>query len=65
MKFTDMVGSRADPGSAAHFFEELHINSRREAKNVQSRFSSTKRTSFVARVQQGKKQRLFNVNVGS
>jgi hypothetical protein len=28
-------------------------------------FSSTKRTSFLARVQQGKKQRLFNVHVGS
>jgi hypothetical protein len=27
-------------------------------------FSSTKKTSFLARVQQGAKQRLFNVNVG-
>lgn len=28
-------------------------------------FSSTKKTTFLARVQQGKKQRLFNVSVGS
>ena len=28
-------------------------------------FSSTKRTNVIVRVQQGKKQRLFNVNVGS
>lgn len=28
-------------------------------------FSSTKRTSFVARVQRGKRQRLYNVRVGS
>jgi len=28
-------------------------------------FSSTKRTSFLARVQQGKKQRVFNIRVGS
>jgi hypothetical protein len=28
-------------------------------------FSSTKRTSVLARVQQGKKQRLFNIHVGS
>jgi hypothetical protein len=28
-------------------------------------FSSTKRTSFLARVQQGKRQRVFNVRVGS
>ena len=28
-------------------------------------FSSTKKTSFLVRVQQGSKQRLFNINVGS
>ena len=28
-------------------------------------FSSTKKTSFLVRVQQGKKQRLFNVHVGA
>jgi hypothetical protein len=28
-------------------------------------FSSTKRDQFIARVQQGKRQRIFNVTVGA